>query len=340
MKVAIVYNRPSLYRYWAMGEMRAVFDILNGVKAVHQALVGLGYSVIKVPLSPPLERAKNKLKSLEVDLVFNLFEGFVGRPDTEAAVADILSELGLVYTGSPGAVLSLALDKVKAKSLMEAAGINTPRCQLLNPETLSSFHLDYPCIVKPCGEDGSHGISEESVVNDTASLARQVERISKLFGGEALVEEFVNGREFNVTVMGVNELTILPVSEIVYSLPDGMPQILTYAAKWRPRSIYFHGTSVICPAEVGVDVWKQIEEIAVAVYRLFGCLDYARVDMRQDNKGQLQVIEINPNPDISLSSGAARQARTAGMTYAQFIEKIVLSSLVNKGQQRCLKSVL
>lgn len=326
-KVAIVYNEPNPSRYSFMGEEKAVLSVLDEVTAVYQALNELGYPAFQVPLVPPLEQARNRLTSLEADLVFNLFEGFDGCPETEATLADILSDLGLFYTGSPGRALALALDKTKAKQLLEASGIDTPRHQLLSPETLSLFCLPYPCIVKPYGEDASHGLSEESVVNNFTSLERQVARVSQLFGGEALVEEFVDGCEFNATVMGNKELIVLPISEIVYVLPPSMPKILTFAAKWEIDSVYFQGTRAICPAEIDEKLRGCVVEIAKAVFRLMGCRGYARVDMRLDAEGSLKVLEVNPNPDISPTSGAALQAKAAGMAYNQFIERIVLLAL-------------
>jgi D-alanine-D-alanine ligase len=326
-QVAIVYNEPSPVRYESMDEGKAVLGVLEEVQAVHQALGELGYAAVRVSLSPPLEQAREKLEGLEADQVFNLFEGFDGRPETEAAVADILAELGLPYTGCPGSALALALDKARAKALLEASGIATPRYQLLSPETLSIFHLSYPCIVKPGAEDASHGLSEESVVYDSASLGKQVAIVSQLFGGQALVEEFVDGREFNVTVLGTRELAVLPISEIAYSLPPGMPRILTFSAKWEPQSIYFQHTKVVCPAEMGAELREHIAETALSVFRLLGCRGYARVDLRLDNEERLKVIEANPNPDISPDSGAARQAQAAGITYSQFIERIALLAL-------------
>ncbi len=326
-KVAVIYNEPGPGRYGAMGEQKAVLGVLEEVEAVHQALGELGYSVVRIPLSPPLELVRESLKGLEADLVFNLFEGFADSPETEAAVADILSELELPYTGNPSAVLSLALDKGKAKAFLETRGIATPRYQLLTPETLPTFHLGYPCIVKPCAEDASHGLLEESVVNNSIALEKQVRRVSELFGGRALVEELMDGPEFNVTVLGGKEPIVLPISEIVYSLPPGMPRILTFSAKWEPESMYFQCSKVVCPAEVGAEVRELIMNLAQRVFKLFGCSGYARVDLRMDSQGVPKVMEVNPNPDISPDTGAARQAKAAGMTYSQFIERIALLAL-------------
>jgi D-alanine-D-alanine ligase len=329
-KIAIVYNDPKPGRYGKMGEDKAILAVLEGVVAVRQALDELGHEVAEIPLLPPYERARDALKAIEADVVFNLFEGFGSRPKTEAAVAKMLSELGFTHTGCTSNALALALDKAKAKDLMQSHGIRTPKHQLVTPETISQFQLSYPCIVKPCGEDASHGVSADSVVQDQASLERQVAGVSRAFGGKALVEEFVGGREFNATVMGGDEVTVLPVSEIVYSLPPGMPPVLTYAAKWEEGTLYFDGTKVICPAEVGEEDRSRLAQTATAVYKLLIQQGYARVDMRMDLDGNIHVLEANPNPDITPGSGAARQAAAASMTYAELIDKIVSLALHGK----------
>lgn len=326
-KIAIIYNEPSSGRYSRLGEEKAVLGVIDSVEAVDKALVELGYEVVRTPLSPPLERARKTLKGLKVDLIFNLFEGFADSPETEAAVADMLADLNLPYTGCPGAILALALDKARTKALLAANGIGTPKYQVLSPETLSSFQLNYPCIVKPGGEDASHGVSGESLVREPEALARQVQRVSQLYGGQALVEEFIDGREFNITVLGTRELAVLPISEIVFSLPPGLPRILTFAAKWEPESPYFEGTKAVCPAEIDGELRAEISDIARRAFRLLGISGYIRVDFRTDDKGQPQVIEVNPNPDISPGTGAARQAIASGMAYSQFMEKLIQLAL-------------
>ena len=331
-RVAIVYNEPYHSRYDAVGEEKAVLGVLEAVAAVHRALLELDCNVIRVPLVPPLGLAKKKLRAIDTDLVFNLFEGFCGYSETEAVVPAVLWEMGIPCTGCPDSVLRLALDKAKVKVILKATGIRTPDFQLLNPETLHMFQLGYPCIVKPRCEDASHGLSPESVVNDFTALDRQIRVVSNSYGGGALVEKFIDGREFNATVLGNAECTVLPVSEIVYSLPPGMPRILTFTAKWEPDSLYFRGTRAICPANVEAEERQLITEMAVAAFGLLSGKGYARVDMRTDQEGQLNVIEVNPNPDISPGSGAILQAEATGMTYTQFIGKIVELALEKKQQ--------
>ena len=319
-RVAVIYNQPLESRYDAWGEQAAVSGVLEAVEAVQEALLGLGYGVVKIPLTPPLPRAQERLAALKADLAFNLFEGFAGHPETEAEIAEILTVLKVPFTGCPAGALNLALDKAKTKAFLKSAGINTPDFQLLRPEMLSSFRLSYPCIVKPRREDASHGLSAQNVVNDFASLEKQVTAVSRYYGGQALVEHFIEGREFNVTVLGD---TVLPVSEIDYSSLEGVPNLLTFAAKWQPDSDYFKGTKVVCPAEIGDRERENINQTALKVFGLLGCRGYARVDMRLDGAGKLNVIEANPNPDISPGAGSVRQAEAAGMTYPQFIDRIV-----------------
>jgi D-alanine-D-alanine ligase len=326
-RIAIVYNEPHHSRYDKLDEGKAVLGVLEAVEAVHRALLELGCEVNRVSMAPPIERTEKKLKNLHADLVFNLFEGFCGSPETEAVMPEILSKLGIPYTGCPASALKLGLDKAKTKVVMKVAGIRTPDFQLLNAKALNWFRLDYPCIVKPRCEDASHGLSPGSVVNDSASLERQVRLVSNQYSGGAMVEEFIDGREFNATILGDSECHILPVSEIVYSVPPGMPRILTFSAKWDPGSPYFEGTRTVCPADVKVEERKRITGTALTAFRILGGQGYARVDMRMDSEGQVNVIEVNPNPDISPGSGAVRQAEAAGMTYTQFIEKIVLLAI-------------
>lgn len=329
-RIAIVYNRPQPSRYDSSHETKAVLGILPCVTSVHRALIELGYAVDVIPLSPPYEQAKKILSSLDAGLVFNLFEGFPGAPRTEAIVPEILKELGIPYTGCSALTIQTALDKVGAKKILLKAGIRTSDFQVLSPQKIKLFRLKYPCIVKPVNDDASHGITPDSVVYDFASLERQVKKISDIYNEQALIEEFIDGREFNATVLGNTRYTILPVSEIVYSLPAGLPEILTFDAKWEPESEYYRGTKAVCPANLTQREFAVIREEALASCRTLGCTGYARVDMRMDKNGGLYIIEVNPNPDISYGAGTVLQAAAAGMKYTRFIEEIMKLAWENR----------
>ncbi|MCL2149339.1 MAG: ATP-grasp domain-containing protein [Dehalococcoidia bacterium] len=323
LKVGLVYNEPIPDRYDTMGEAEAIADVLEEVKAVEVALNELGHQVAKVGLVPPLEEVRCIVQGLDVDVYFNLFEGFAGCPETEAMVAGMLAVTGRPYTGSYPCTLSLALDKAKTKEMLMAAGVKTPPYQLLRAGEADRLTLNFPCIVKPVGEDASHGLTAESVVTDRDGLARQLARVCASYGGAALVEEFIDGRELSATIMGNHALRVLSVSEIVYNLPPGLPPLLTFGAKWTLDDVYFLNTDPVCPAQIEQALWDQVAEISLKAYRLVGCRGYARVDTRLGAGGEAYVLEVNPNPDISYTAGAARQAEAIGLTYSQFIDKII-----------------
>ncbi len=332
-EITIIYNTPDLNRCHTQVEKNAALRIFSDTRAVCQTLEKIGYQATCLPLRPPLQSALRRLRSIKADIIFNLFEGFDSQPETEAIVADFLSCLGIPYTGCHSAALSLALDKAAMKTHLQLAGIDTPNYQVLTPDTLHLFAMDFPCIVKPCSEDGSAGICEESVVYDLTSLEKQVKVTSERFRGKVLVEELLDGREFNVMVLGTNPPTTLPISEIVYSLPETKPAILTFAAKWDPDSMYFKHTTAHCPANIDYKLQQNIIATSLAAFEILGNRGYARIDLRLDSKGSLKVLELNPNPDISPDSGAALQARTAGIEYEQFIQKLVQLALDNHDSQ-------
>lgn len=325
MHITVIYNQPVSSYYSGTGEDGAVQGVVSEAAAVKKALLDSGYHVTYVPLSSPLEKTREVLANLNTDLVFNLFEGFPGYPETEAAICQVLDDLGIPYTGCPPHALKLALNKAETKSLLKAGGIYTPDFQLLTPGTLSDFFLELPCIIKPNTEDASHGITEDSVVHNFQELETQIKKVSTQYRtGEALVEEFIDGREFNTTVIGYKRKQVLAISEIEFSLPIGLPSIITYAGKWEVESQYYKGTKPVCPARITENEKKNITKIAEESCAITGCHGYARVDMRMDKEGRIYVLEVNPNPDISPDSGAALQANTVGMTYTEFIRSLVL----------------
>ena len=326
-KVAIVYNQPERSRYADMGEWAAIAGVLEEVDAVEKALVELRYDCFRVPLSPPLKHAAEIISTIKADLIFNLFEGFDGQPGTEATIAEMFAERRLPYTGCPSDAIKVCLDKIRVKDTLVANGIKTPRYCLLNSKPPASFDLRFPCIVKTRAEHASHGMSEESVVHNIKQLESQVSKISHLFGGEALVEEYEDGREINALAMGKGKVEVFPVSEIIYTLPEGKPRILTYAAKWDPENEYYNCSTHQCPAQIEEEVRQTAVDIVLSVFKLCIGSGYARVDFRQDSQGTLKVIDVNPNPDISPAVGAAHQAEIYGLSYNQFMERIISIAL-------------
>ncbi len=324
MQIALIYNAPIPSLYDARGESKAEAGVLEAVRAVRRAIRALGHECIEFPLLPPLENVRQVLSAIKADAVFNLFEGFAGLPRTEADVAGYLEELGLPFTGSPASALSLALDKPSAAKTLRRYSVRTPECQLLNAGNIESFSLTFPCIVKPAADDASHGLSENSVVFDIGALAGEVRAtVERYDGAPALVEEFLPGREFNVTVFGGARPEVLPLSEIIYTLPEGLPKILTFAAKWEPQSAYFQNTTVKCPARVTPELAVDLQSTALLAFRALGCRGYARVDMRLGAHGHPVVMEVNANPDLSPDAGTVRQARASGLSYKEMVARII-----------------
>jgi D-alanine-D-alanine ligase len=323
-KVAIVYNQPESSRYADMGEGAAIAGVLEQVDAVEKALGELGYDCFRVPLSPPLNRVRDIINSVKADLIFNLFEGFDGQPDTEATIAEMLTETGLPFTGCPADALSLCIDKVRVKDILAANDIKTPRYMIVSGKPPPSFDLTFPCIVKTRAEHASHGMSDDSVVHNIRQLEIQTAKVSCLFGGEALVEEYEDGREINALAMGKSKVDVFPISEIIFTLPEGKPRILTYSSKWDPENNY---STRQCPAEVEEEVRIAVVDAVLSVFHSCIRSGYARVDFREDSQGNLKVIDVNPNPDISPEAGTACQAEVSGLSYNQFIERIISIAL-------------
>jgi D-alanine-D-alanine ligase len=183
--------------------------------------------------------------------------------------------------------------------------------------------LEFPCIVKPLGEHASYGITEKSVVNTPEELRKQVEYIWQTFQRLSLVEEFLTGREFRTLVLGNHQPKVLPAEEIIYSLPPDKPELLTYAAKWIRGDIYFSGTKEQCPAQVETHLKEQIEHLAIKAFNLLGCCNYAGIDIRLNRDGQVMVLDINPNTDISTGGGPRFPLEAEGMDYTTFIGEII-----------------
>jgi len=324
LKVAIIYNEPVTDSPIVdFGEEEAIIGVLEEVVAVKKALLELGHSVEKVPLRLPIESVPVVLKAIQADVVFNLFEGFEDLPYSEPVVAKMMEDMGIPFTGNPSSVLALTLDKAEFKKVLQKAGVDTPASMVLTPDTVKDFKLQLPCIVKPKDEDASHGLSPENVVYNLAELKTMVERVSGRFRGSALVEEFIDGREFNASVLGNHDLSLVEISEITYTLPPELPRILTFESKWFEETEYYKGTGVCCPAQIDSILRKTIIDVVLTSAKAAGCRGYGRVDMRQDMDGTIKVLEVNANPDVTPELGIARQAGAIGMSYSQLIQKIV-----------------
>jgi D-alanine-D-alanine ligase len=231
--------------------------------------------------------------------------------------------------------LANSQNKIMAKRLLKASGIPIPDYIIIKEKAEKYRHkLKYPLLVKPSLEDASVGIENESIVVNTKQLKERVDYVLHYFDQQVLVEEFVEGRELNVAVLGDKKPSALPISEIDFSkMPDHLYNIVSYQAKWDPRHESYHKTIPKCPARLPKKIELRVKEIAISAFKIMGCRDYARVDMRLDKNNQLKVLEVNPNPDLTEDAGFMRSAGAAGYTYAQALKRIVMFALArNNGK--------
>ncbi len=329
MKTAILFNIPGEGSARSETEMAAETEVLETVAGAKLSLEAAGMEA--VPLRCSLE-ALFSLKNF--DLIFNLAEGFGDDLRAEPNVAGFIELLGVPYTGSSPRALEVARDKGLSKLVLEEEGIPTPRFSVFRTSD-DKFSLDFPVIVKPLLEDASIGITADSIVRDEGDLRAKVARVLETYSQPALVEEYIEGREVNAALfIGPDGAEVLPISEIVFDLPEGVPRILGFEAKWLEDSLFFQKTVPICPAPLEPRLLERIEDLAKRACSALGVENYARVDFRiRDVDDEPLVIEVNPNPCINPSgSGFARAAAAAGMDYQKLVESIARSALDRFGK--------
>jgi D-alanine-D-alanine ligase len=327
-RIAVLYNvdfedaRPESDPMWAS---RA--DVALVATSVATALAGSGYEPHLVGVDGDLASLRTQLLELEPDCAFNLCESLVGDARLESAVPLVLELLGLPFTGSAPEVLSLALRKDRVKQRLEAAGIPTPQGRVMTGPA-DPCDLAFPLIVKPVREDGSAGISHASVVHDAEQLARTVGAVVEQFRQPCLVEEYIDGREMNVAMLGHPTPRVLPLSEIDFSgLPEGVPRIVSYDAKWTSGSVDDLGTVPVLHPSLPNTVAARVRRAAADAFRAVGVRDYGRVDVRLSAAGLPYVVDVNPNCDLSPSAGMARAAAAVGIDYAALAGLLVRYAL-------------
>ena len=301
-------------------------------EAIVKGLVEEGFDARAVNVQENLGKLERLLQHNPPDVVFNLVELFHGDPQFEAMVAGLFELHRIPYTGSTPFALVLCQRKALTKQILFANGVPTPRFRLLRKPEISKRHgLHYPLIVKPAREDASAGIDKDSVVHDYASLAERLQKMFREFTPPVLVEEYVEGRELHVSILGNNPPVVLPAIEFDFSeLPDDHPRIISYAAKWNPLEETYHRLHSVCPAKLPRRILKKVHDISLRAYKETGCRDYARLDLRLSERNQIHVLEVNPNPDLTEGVSFMESAEKAGFTFSQTLRKIVEFALERK----------
>lgn len=315
-------------------DAHAELDGEQTVASVAEALRWAGHDVV------PIESSCNiweKLQAQPLDIAFNMTEGVRGG-SRESQVPAILEMLGIPYTGSNVLTLAVSLDKSTSKKLFTYHGVPTPRFRVVPPGKRADLRgLRFPLFVKPGHEGSSMGISPASVCRDRQALDEQVTRLHRLYRQEALVEEYVEGREFTVGFVGNEEPLALPIMEINFGLcPPEHGAVYSYRFKteWDADGYY------LCPAPVGEDLATLLRQTALNAFRALGCLDVGRVDIRLGRDGLPQVLEVNPLPGLTPAfSDLPRVALAAGISYERLVNLILDAALERYGLSPALQSL-
>jgi len=283
------------------------------------------------------ENAFERLKESKPDLVFNIAERLFG-PNRESHIPTLCEILEIPYTGSDPLTLSLCLDKSRAKEILSYHKIPNAKFWIVEPGAAVPGDIELPAIVKPLYEGSSKGIKDNSVVETRGDLCARIQEVMSLYKEPVIVERFLSGREFTVGVLGNDpRLEILPIVEIDHGLlPEGARPIYSYEAKWiwdtpeRPLEIFK------CPAPISAKLKSRIEDIVAKTCRVLRVRDWCRIDLRLDERGEPNILEVNPLPGIlpkpEDNSCLPKAARTAGYSYTELILRVVDEACARNGR--------
>lgn len=335
MRIAVVFDTP--YAGWHHPEHER--QMTKEVAAWHKdepemeyqiadALRRRGHEVFLIGVGDDLQYLVESLDEMRPELVFNAAEAFHGNPSLEYLVPGVLEAEGYRYTGAPPQALLVSRNKAMSKKVLAYHGIRVPSFVTWRPgEALKIPEgLRYPVIVKPLQSDASAGIAQASVVQDEGSLVERVSLMHERFQQPAIAEEFVNGRELYVSVVGNHDrLEVLPITEMVFDKRKTRPEerIATRSAKWDEDYRARKGIRNVFARPIASSARERIESICQTAFRALWLRDYARLDLRLAPDGEVWVLEANANPFISYGHDMANAAAKAGMEYYDFVQRLV-----------------
>jgi len=294
---------------------------LDEVDALEQALRNQGHPVINIPLHDSDLVGRLKPYDPNEYIVFNGCEGLPGIPFSEAQAAEILESLGFTYTGSPPDVLATGWDKAKVKKRLGSSGVPIPAWKIFSPRHRNGWHR-FPAIVKPAHEHASCGVSRDAVVMSHEKMLSRIAYVHAEFRQPAIVEDFVDGPEFHVSLWGNQTPRMLPPAEMDFSAFDDVrDRLCTFEAKFRPDSLAYEKIGVR-QASLSEEKMKELERVARRAYLVIGCRDYARLDIRLRD-GVFYVLDVNANPDISSDTTVAFAAESAGYSYGDMLSQMI-----------------
>ncbi len=299
------------------------------LEQIEGALREGGHDCRRLAVSDQVEPLVTSLTANRPDVVFNVAESFAGRSALESNVAALLNLLGLRYTGSSPAGLIMAGDKTLTKKVLSFHGILTARFATVFRGSVDwAGDIAFPLILKPPQEDASLGITQKSIVNDVQELLQTMSSLQQEYQGPVLAEEFIDGREFYVGVLGNSEVKALPVMELDFTgYPADRPKIASWEAKWGDdgdeKGAEFEGTKSVFPADLSDELTQRMQKAAVDSFQALRLRDYARVDLRVTGKEEIYVIEVNPNCYLERSAEFATAAAKDGIEYPALINRIL-----------------
>jgi D-alanine-D-alanine ligase len=309
----------NLNEEWT-GEER--LEAAGAAETLASALREFGHPVVNVPVTDGDLSGLVGGFDREGCIVLNWCEELPGIAHGDARVAEILEENGFTYTGSPASILAMSWQKETIKEINVQRGLPTPRGHVYRTSRVSDWRI-FPAIVKPACEHCSHGITSEAVVLDGVQLRERVQYVLDVFGKAALVEEFIDGREFHVSLWGNETVELLPPAEMNFDdFGDVRDRLCTYEAKFLPGSRHYEGIRTILPAPLTDTEFQDLSRIAIAAYQAHGCRDYARLDIRLRD-GVFYILDVNPNPDLSADASMACAAEIAGISYGALGSRLV-----------------
>jgi D-alanine-D-alanine ligase len=320
----------TVLTYLDDGENSKEYDPV--VRQVARTLRKLGHRVSVLGVHGDVKRLIAGLSRRKPDLVFNLMEMFGDNVFGDIPVTGLLDLLGVDYTGSGPGELYLSQDKGLTKRLLAFEEILYPRFAVFSRETgfETGGNLRMPLFVKPLRSDASLGIGGKSLVQDWTGLIDRVSAIRKELDDAALAEEFIDGREFYVGVVGNSQPKALPPVEIDFTgFPEGVPKVMDSKAKWDERSKEYKGTRSVL-AQLPDELRARLQKVAVDAYRALRVRDYGRVDLRLTDTGDIYVLEVNASCYLEKNSEFAMAAGAAGLDYPRLIERIVDLALARR----------
>ncbi len=336
IKVIVVYN-SLVSSDTASPDYISESEVKDTAEYVLSTALKIGFDARILPFGDIVKDIQHVL-DFSPDLVFNLCEGFRGNSGFEMNMAGLWELLDIPYTGNIARTLCLAQDKAMAKSVFASNGILTPDFEILSEIPLKTSLL-FPLIAKPTCEDASLGIGADSVLYDLESLKRKVAELMFRYKQPILVEQFIQGREFNISVLGNNPPQILPISEIDFShLGKEFQHITSYEAKWIQDHPLYAKTPSICPANISGRIKEKLETIGLKVFQALKGKDYGRVDVRMDSNENIYVLEYNPNPAIANDAGFHKALIAAGLSFEKFV-RILIEENLNQAKDENKKNV-